>query len=57
MKVGDLVKYINHNNLRVGIVIKVIDKFHRDDNVLVQWDKGKAWHVEPSWIEVINESR
>ncbi len=57
MKVGDLVKYINHNNLRVGIIIKIIDKFQRDDNILVQWDKGKAWCVESSWIEVVSESR
>ena len=57
MKVGDLIKYKHHKNMRLGVIIKIIDKFERDDNILAQWNEGRAWCVSESWVEVINESR
>ena len=62
MRPGDLVRFTltalpnSGGRKRVGIIIKIIDKFHRDDNVVVQWDAGKIWCVAPHWIEVINEN-
>tara|TARA_Y100001970_G_C14172929_1_gene825197 strand:- start:449 stop:613 length:165 start_codon:yes stop_codon:yes gene_type:complete len=52
IKVGDLVKY-KRQDKRLGVVIKIIDKFERDDNILVQWNEGRAWCVSEGWIELV----
>ena len=45
MEVGDLVRYKTPTpDFRVGIILKIIPKFERDDNILVMWngDHGAA---------------
>ena len=55
MEVGDLVRYKTPTpDFRVGIILKIIPKFERDDNILVMWngDHGqRAWCVREDWIE------
>ena len=62
---GDLVRYNdyflstglpkpNHEQELVGVVVKVIDKFCRDDNVLVLWNDGRQWCVSENWVAVID---
>ena len=55
MKVGDMITYIHHNGSRTGIIIKIIDKFKRDDNILAMWDCGRCWCVAAHWVKVIND--
>tara|TARA_Y100000310_G_scaffold156644_1_gene156094 strand:- start:20605 stop:20778 length:174 start_codon:yes stop_codon:yes gene_type:complete len=55
MNVGDIIEYIHHSTPRRGIVIKIIDKFKRDDNILAMWDCGRCWCVESGWVRVVND--
>ena len=59
MKVGDLVRYKNDQN-KTGLVTRINNK--RVESLLVLWlhqsDSGKRqWYVQPSWVEVLSESR
>lgn len=59
MKVGDLVRY-KHDQNKNGLVTGIDKK--RMDSLLVLWlhqtDSGKQqWYVQPSWVEVLSESR
>ncbi len=52
MEVGDLVKYKTPTPVfRVGMVIKILPKAERDDNILVMWNGERAWCVAEHWIE------
>ena len=52
MQVGDLVKYKTPTpEFRVGMVIKILPKAERDDNILVLWNGERAWCVAEHWIE------
>jgi len=53
MKVGDLVKYRHHKKLRFGVILKILPRSLRDDNILVQWNEGRAWCVAEAWIETV----
>lgn len=55
MNVGDIIEYIHHSTPRRGIVIKIIDKFKRDDNILAMWDCGRCWCVAAHWVKVVND--
>ena len=51
---GSLVRY-NHKPDRAhcGLVVKILPKFMRDDNILVMWDDGRQWCVKPEWLELV----
>ena len=58
MKVGDLVRYNSElygsqQQLtdRIGIVVQILDRAKRDDNILVLWGEGRKWCVSEEWIE------
>ncbi len=51
MKVGDLVKYKHKGTPHIGVVLKIMAKFERDDNILVMWNNEKAWYVAEHWIK------
>ena len=56
---GSLVKYrhkVNngvHGDARHGLVVKILSKFERDDNILVMWNDGRQWCVKSDWIELV----
>ena len=59
MKIGDLVRY-KHDQSKTGLVTRINNK--RVESLLVLWlhqsDSGKRrWYVQPSWVEVLSESR
>ena len=59
MKVGDLVRY-KHDQNKTGLVTRINNK--RVESLLVLWlhqsNSGKRqWYVQPSWVEVLSESR
>ena len=59
MKVGDLVRY-KHDQNKTGLVTRINNT--RVESLLVLWlhqsDSGKRqWYVQPSWVEVLSESR
>ena len=51
MRPGSLVKY--KTDARYGIIVKIIDRFSRDDNIVVLWQCGRKWCVKDDWIEVV----
>lgn len=51
IQVGALVKYKTPTpEFRVGVVIKILPKFERDDNILVMWNGERSWCVKEDWI-------
>ena len=51
---GSLVRY-NHKTDRKqsGLVVKILPKFMRDDNILVMWNDGRQWCVKAEWLELV----
>ena len=51
IRAGDLVKYKTPTpEFRVGVVLKILPKFERDDNILVLWNGERSWCVKEDWI-------
>tara|TARA_A100001011_G_scaffold189360_1_gene197849 strand:+ start:401 stop:568 length:168 start_codon:yes stop_codon:yes gene_type:complete len=51
IQAGDLVKYKTPSEeFRVGVVLKILSKFERDDNILVLWNDERSWCVKEDWI-------
>ena len=51
IQAGDLVKYKTPTpEFRVGVVLKILPKFERDDNILVLWNGERSWCVKEDWI-------
>ncbi len=51
---GSLVKYSHKpDRAHSGLVVKILPKFMRDDNILVMWEDGRQWCVKAEWLELV----